>query len=108
VKRGEERERERERYRKIRSPAHEWPPLSGRSEIAWRDSYLFPTEVDWNIFYRVGPHPRILLPFPELPPGAALSRRAETREHRKRELGGFFMGKMAALTLGQVAETSRG
>lgn len=98
-------ERGRERYRKIRSPAHEWPPLSGRSEIAWRDSYLFPTEVDWNIFYRVGPHPRILLPFPELPPGAALSRR---RASRKRELGGFFMAKMAALTLGRVAGTSRG
>jgi len=84
-------ERGRERYRKIRSPAHEWPPpLSGRSKIAWRDSYLFPTEVDWNIFYRVGPHPRILLPFPELPPGAALSRRVETREQEARTWRIFY------------------
>jgi len=76
----EKREERREkRYRKIRSPAHEWPPLSGRNETVRRDSYLFPTEVDWNIFYRVGPHPRILLPFPGLPPRRALDESGDAR-----------------------------
>jgi len=72
-------ERREKRYRKIRSPAHEWPPLSGRNETVRRDSYLFPTEVDWNIFYRVGPHPRILLPFPGLPPRRALDESGDAR-----------------------------
>lgn len=66
-----------------------------RARARWRDSYLFPTEVDWNIFYRVGPHPRILLPLPELLPSGALSRRAETREQEARTWRIFFMGKMA-------------
>lgn len=82
-------ERGEKRYRKIRSPAHEWPPLSGRSETVWRDSYLFPTEVDWNIFHRVGPHPHILLPFPELPS------REERRDARtgSANLADFLWGK---------------
>lgn len=91
----------RERYREIRSPAHEWPPSSGRNETVWRDSYLFPPEVDWNIFYRR------LAPFPSPPLGPTSTpfsgasswrslREVRRRANRKRKLGGFFMGKMVA------------
>ena len=100
-------------YREISSPAHEWPPpppppssSSGRNETVWRDSYLFPPEVDWNIFYRrLTPRPPpVYTPFFRPPSTSRLSLSLSFFLHLRRSggdartgsanLADFFMGKM--------------